>query len=84
MSHASRNRLSQYSTGSIPSRSRPPSHLFPLFQSSLSYALVRDFAYPPGHPMHYGPPPEPSRPPSGLTTPASESQRRLSDPPAWK
>lgn len=33
--------------------------------------------------MHYGPPPEPSRPPSGMTTPASE-QRRLSDPPtSW-
>lgn len=30
--------------------------------------------------MHYGPPPEPSGPPSGMTTPASE-QRRLSDPP---
>ena len=29
--------------------------------------------------MHYGPPPDP---PSGLTTPASETQRRLSDPPA--
>ena len=34
--------------------------------------------------MHYGPPPEPSGPPSGMTTPASE-QRRLSDPPAsWE
>lgn len=32
--------------------------------------------------MHYGPPPEPA---SGLSTPASESQRRLSDPPAsWE
>ncbi|KAK3330175.1 hypothetical protein B0H66DRAFT_468238 [Apodospora peruviana] len=80
MSHASKNRLSQYSTGSIPSRSRPPSHIFPLFPSSLPYTLVRDFAYPAGHPMYYGPPPEPSRPPSGITTPASE-QRRLSDPP---
>jgi hypothetical protein len=45
---------------------------------------VRDFAYPNGHPLHYGPPAEPSRPASGLTTPASESQRRLSDPPvSW-
>jgi hypothetical protein len=34
--------------------------------------------------MHYGPPLEPSQPPSGLSTPASESQKRLSDPPtAW-
>ncbi|TVY54144.1 NAP1-binding protein [Lachnellula suecica] len=34
--------------------------------------------------MHYGPPPEPSQPPSGATTPASESQKRLSDPPtSW-
>ncbi|KAH8899366.1 hypothetical protein GQ53DRAFT_741486 [Thozetella sp. PMI_491] len=80
MSHASKNRLSQYSTGSVPSRSRPPSHIFPLFPSSLSYTLVRDFAYPVAHPLHYGPPPEPL---SGLTTPASET-RRLSDPPtAW-
>ncbi|TPX17202.1 uncharacterized protein E0L32_003320 [Thyridium curvatum] len=85
MSHASRNRLSQYSTGSIPSRSRPVSHMYPIYPSSLPYTLVRDFAYPPGHPMHYGPPPEPSRPPSGMTTPASESQRRLSDPPmSWE
>ncbi|KAK3336628.1 hypothetical protein B0T19DRAFT_45072 [Cercophora scortea] len=83
MSHASKNRLSQYSTSSIPSRSRPPSHIFPLFPSSLPYTLVRDFAYPAAHPLHYGPPPESSRPPSGMTTPASE-QRRLSDPPiSW-
>jgi len=35
--------------------------------------------------MHYGPPPEPSRPPSGLSTPASESQKWLSDPPVeWE
>lgn len=52
-----------------------------MFPSSLAYTLVRDFAYPTAHPMHYGPPPEPSGPPSGLTTPASET-RRLSDPPA--
>ncbi|KAI9171793.1 NAP1-binding protein 2 [Paramyrothecium foliicola] len=84
MSHASKNRLSQYSVGSVPSRSRPPSHVFPLYPSSLSYCLVRDFAYPPMHPMHYGPLPEPSRPASGLATPASE-HRRLSDPPAsWE
>ncbi|KAI0105996.1 hypothetical protein F4814DRAFT_81186 [Daldinia grandis] len=79
MSHASKNRLSQYSTGSVPSRSRPGSFLFPVFHSSLPYTTVRDFAYQPTHPMHYGPPPEPSRPPSGMTTPASET-RRLSDP----
>ncbi|ROW07719.1 hypothetical protein VMCG_03543 [Cytospora schulzeri] len=78
MSHASMDRLSLYSQASMPSRSRPVSHLFPMFPSSLPYALVRDFAYPVAHPMHYGPPPEPSRPPSGMTTPASES-RRLSD-----
>ena len=82
MSQASKNRLSQYSTASMP-RSRPVSHMFPVYPSSLPYTLVRDFAYPVGHPMHYGPPPEPSRPASGLTTPASES-RRLSDPPgSW-
>ncbi|RYP91868.1 hypothetical protein DL770_002045 [Monosporascus sp. CRB-9-2] len=84
MSHAPKNRLSQYSTASIPSRSRPPSYMLPAFHSSLSYTIVRDFAYPPLHPMHYGPPPEPSGPPSGMTTPASES-KRFSDPPAsWE
>ncbi|EJP70612.1 SH3 domain-containing protein [Beauveria bassiana ARSEF 2860] len=84
MSHVSRNRLSQYSTGSVPSKSRPESNAFPLFPSTLSYTLVRDFAYPYTNPLHYGPPPEPSGPPSGWTTPASES-RRLSDPPvAWE
>ena len=46
---------------------------------------MRDFAYPIVHPLHYGPPPEPSRPPSGMTTPASEASRRLSDPPvSWE
>lgn len=59
------------------------SHLLPIFPSSLPYTQVRDFAYPVMHPMHYGPPPEPSGPPSGMTTPASE-YRRLSDPPvSW-
>ncbi|KAH0530454.1 hypothetical protein TsFJ059_005069 [Trichoderma semiorbis] len=80
LSYASKNRLSQYSiAGSLPTRSRPQSHVFPMFPSSLAYTLVRDFAYPVMHPMHYGPPPEPSGPPSGLTTPMSES-RRLSEP----
>ncbi|KOS19134.1 NAP1-binding protein 2 [Escovopsis weberi] len=81
LSRASKNnRLSQYSTtGSMPSRSRPSSNVFPMFPSTLPYAQVRDFAYPAMHPLHYGPPPELSGPPSGLTTPATE--RRLSDPP---
>ncbi|KAI1022499.1 hypothetical protein LB503_000553 [Fusarium chuoi] len=55
-----------------------------MFPSTLSYTQVRDFAYPATHPLHYGPPPEPSGPPSGMTTPASE-HRRLSDPPvSWE
>lgn len=79
-SHA-RNRLSTYSQ----SRSRPTSAVFPLFHSSLTYALVRDFAYPAFHPLHYGPPPE--SPSSGHSSPTSpypsdySSSRRLSDPP---
>ncbi|TAQ87476.1 hypothetical protein B7494_g4201 [Chlorociboria aeruginascens] len=82
-SHASKNRLSQYSN-SAPGRSRPPSHVFPVFHSSLSYTIVRDFAYPTLHTLHYGAPPELSQPPSGLSTPASESHKRLSDPPtSW-
>ncbi|KAL2270018.1 hypothetical protein VTJ83DRAFT_2202 [Remersonia thermophila] len=84
MSHASKNRLSQYSNaGSLPSRSRPQSHVFPLFPSSLPYTLVRDFAYPVTHPMHYGPPPEPSRPPSSHATPASEHGRSSDLPGSW-
>ncbi|KAL7902030.1 hypothetical protein HDV63DRAFT_395108 [Trichoderma sp. SZMC 28014] len=79
LSYASKNRLSQYSVGSLPPRSRPQSHVFPMFPSSLAYTQVRDFAYPIMHPMHYGAPPEPSGPPSGLTTPMSET-RRLSEP----
>lgn len=80
LSHASKGRLSHYSTGSAAPRSRPVSHAFPMYPSTLPYALVRDFAYPINQPMHYGAPPEP---PSGMTTPASE-YRRLSDPPmAW-
>ncbi|PGH12454.1 hypothetical protein AJ79_04290 [Helicocarpus griseus UAMH5409] len=73
-----KNRLSTYSSTSFASqnRSRPASHAFPIFHSSLPYALVRDFAYPPIHPLHYGPPPTDS----GISTPVSEA-RRLSDPP---
>lgn len=77
ISSSARERLSVYSNVSQTSqhRSRPVSHVFPLFHSSLPYALVRDFAYPPIHPLHYGPLPASSR----ASTPASES-RRLSDP----
>lgn len=76
-----RNRMSTYSTTSNPSqnRSRPPSHAFPTFHSSLPYALVRDFAYPIINPYHYGPPAESSANQSGNSTPASEFHRRLSD-----
>ncbi|KAL4910921.1 hypothetical protein BDW74DRAFT_172377 [Aspergillus multicolor] len=75
-----KDRLSTFSNLSVASqnRSRPGSHVFPIFHSSLPYALVRDFAYPTIHPFHYGPLP-PSA--SGLSSPVSE-HRRLSDPPA--
>ncbi|KAI9692463.1 MAG: HOG (high osmolarity glycerol) pathway protein [Bathelium mastoideum] len=69
--------LSAASNTHSHSRSRPQSSVFPMFHSSLPYALVRDFAYPSFHPMHYGPPPDLG---SGISTPASEAQRRLSDP----
>ncbi|KAH8693773.1 hypothetical protein BGW36DRAFT_210494 [Talaromyces proteolyticus] len=77
ISSSAKDRLSVYSTVSQTSqyRSRPVSHVFPLFHSSLPYALVRDFAYSPTQPLHYGPLPASSR----ASTPASES-RRLSDP----
>lgn len=75
-----KNRLSTHSNVSFASqsRSRPGSHVFPIFHSSLPYALVRDFAYPSVHPLHYGPLPPRA---SAVSTPVSE-QRRLSDPPA--
>ncbi|KAJ5933462.1 hypothetical protein N7454_005791 [Penicillium verhagenii] len=61
-SPSAKDRLSTYSNLSLASqhRSRPGSHIFPVFHSSLPYALVRDFAYPTIHPFHYGPPPLPS------------------------
>ncbi|KAF2708126.1 hypothetical protein K504DRAFT_456175 [Pleomassaria siparia CBS 279.74] len=77
-------RLSTFSNASAAQsvRSRPQSTAFPIFHSSLPYSLVRDFAYGPLHPLFYGPLPEQ---PSGISTPASEVSRRLSDPPpvAW-
>ncbi|KAF7713307.1 SH3 domain-containing protein [Penicillium ucsense] len=81
-SPSARDRLSTYSNLSFVSqnRSRPGSHVFPIFHTSLPYALVRDFAYPSIHPLHYGPPPPLA---SRVSTPASE-YRHMSDPPgAW-
>ncbi|GAB7356414.1 hypothetical protein MBLNU459_g7187t1 [Dothideomycetes sp. NU459] len=79
--HLARSRMSNYSQ----SRSRPTSAVFPIFHTSLTYALVRDFAYPAFHALHYGPPPDTS---SGRSTPTSnydDSNRRLSDPPSsWE
>lgn len=81
-------RMSTFSTASnthqAGPRSRPQSVAFPAFHSSLPYALVRDFAYEPEHPLYYGPLPAEHR--SGASTPASEVSRRLSDPPpvAWR
>src|SRR5215469_12881845 len=87
-SSTSKHRLSTFSSRSnasqtqAASRSRPQSTAFPHFHSSLPYTLVRDFAYPPYHPLHYGPPAEQA---SGMSTPASEAHRRLSDPaPTWE
>ena len=74
-----KDRLSTHSAASLTSQgqrlSRPGSHIFAAFPSSLTYALVRDFAYPSPDPLHYGPYPAESEP----TTPVSE--QRLSDPP---
>lgn len=65
-------------------KSRPQSYIAQVLASSLPYTLVRDFAYVATNPMHYGPPPESSQPTSGTSTPASEHQNRLSDPPtSW-
>ena len=76
-SYASK-RLSVLSNNSGPDRgSRPGSTVFPIFHSSLPYALVRDFAYDSTHILHYGPPPDPG---SAASTNPSEFPRRLSDP----
>ena len=83
LSYAS-HRLSRFSTTSSAARSRPGSTVLPLFQSSLSYALVRDFAYPALHPLHYGPQPTKEESVHGeeeIQSPVSEGGRRLSDPP---
>lgn len=80
-SYASK-RLSTFSNASSHPRSRPQSTVFPVFHSSLSYTLVRDFAYKPNNPLFYGPLPDLH---SEVSTPASESHRRLSDPqPSWE
>ncbi|KAI9680975.1 MAG: HOG (high osmolarity glycerol) pathway protein [Trizodia sp. TS-e1964] len=75
-------RLSTQSNGSghAQGRSRPPSHVYPIFHSSLQYTCVRDFAYPTLHPFHYGPPAESSATASSVSTPISEITRRLSVP----
>lgn len=65
------------------SRSRPTSNVFPLFPSFLSYALVRDFAYPQFHPLHYGPTPEPQSRGSDDTAGFSSSRRLSDPPPSW-
>lgn len=72
------NRMSQYSRSSQRSRPQSTSLEYPAFNSSLPYALVRDFAYPVFHPLHYGAQLEPS----GASTPASDwnPNRRQSDP----
>jgi len=67
------NRTSNYSQ----SRSRQTSAVFPLFHSSLPYSLVRDFAYPPYNPMHYGPMDESGRAMSDSGD--LDSSRRVSD-----
>ena len=70
-----RHRMSGYSH----SRSRQTSTVFPPFHSSLSYALVRDFAYSPHESLHYGPIDEYE---SGHSSPGADYDggRRLSDP----
>lgn len=72
------SRMSQYSRSSQRSNRQSAALEYPAFNSSLPYALVRDFAYPVFHPLHYGAEPEPS----GPSTPGSEwnSARRQSDP----
>ena len=72
------NRMSQISRTSQRSRPQSTALEYPAFSSTLAYALVRDFAYPPFHPLHYGAELEAS----GASTPGSDwnSSRRASDP----
>ncbi|KAK1059420.1 HOG (high osmolarity glycerol) pathway protein [Friedmanniomyces endolithicus] len=73
-----KNRMSTHSHVSYAeSTTMAPS----LFHSTFSHTLIRDFAWPAFHPLHYGAPDADSA--SGATTPGSEwqsSSRRLSDP----
>ncbi|KAI9772344.1 MAG: HOG (high osmolarity glycerol) pathway protein [Candelina submexicana] len=64
--------LSKHS-GALDNPSRPPSDVFPIFHSTLPYAIVRDFAYPTIDALHYGPPPVPSETSSTASTPVSET-----------
>ncbi|KAI9885571.1 MAG: hypothetical protein M1823_002630 [Watsoniomyces obsoletus] len=74
-----RNRISMISNLSH-SQSRPSSRVFPIIETSMPETLIRDFAYSTLHPLHFGPAPESSEPGSIVSTPVSESHRRLSDP----
>ncbi len=60
-------------SGASDNPSRPPSDVFPIFHSTLPYAIVRDFAYPTIDALHYGPPPVPSEATSSASTPVSET-----------
>lgn len=76
-----KQRLSSYSMASRTSHgaSRPVSLVFPVYNSSLPYAVVRDFAYPTAHPLHYGPQPSSPRP----SSPASEDRSLSDSQSAW-
>ncbi len=78
-SYARNSRISTLSNLSH-SQSRPASHAIPVVEPNLPETLVRDFAYSTLHPLHFGPAPESSEPGSIVSTPVSESHRRLSDP----
>lgn len=54
MSQSHSQQQAHSTTTALTDRSRPQSAVLPAFTSSLSYALVRDFAYPAYHPMHFG------------------------------
>ncbi|RKF83554.1 putative sh3 domain-containing protein [Golovinomyces cichoracearum] len=53
-SHVSKVRLSDRSSDLSPTRSNSYSHSVPELNTCLSFTIVRDFAYPDSHSMHYG------------------------------
>ncbi|POS84499.1 hypothetical protein EPUL_006846 [Erysiphe pulchra] len=79
-SHDTEHNLSEYSSSTALAITKSDYEISSDPPSNQPYTIVRDFAYPTSHPMHYGTMIYSSQPSSGLSTPASQSPVFLSDP----